>query len=491
MDVTHFLEHAGQLFIGGEWVDPVCTTSFTVLNSATEEQFETVAEADERDIDRAVMSAREAFDRGPWARMSHAERAQYVLAMADEIDKIQVANACTWTVETGVLYQNAKGMASGLGDLFRSYAAFAGTYPFQTTTVPKQGGSVAFVIREPVGVVGAIIPWNGAPFLIANKVAPALLAGCTIVVKSSPEAPGSGHLLAEVGRKVGLPPGVINFVTADRQASEHLVRNPGVDKITFTGSTAAGRRIAALCAERIARCTLELGGKSPAIIFDDYDLETAANAIASRSILQTGQVCWSIARVIVSRHRHDALVDALSANFQKVRVGDPFDSEVNMGPLAMGRQRDRVEAFIQKGKAEGAVLATGGQRPPHLGRGYFIEPTVFGNVDNQSTIGREEVFGPVLAVVPVKDTDEALAVANDTIFGLNAAIFTHDVGKAFAVARNIRAGTVGHNGVRRELSLPFGGFKQSGFGREGGAEGLQEYLETKVVILDGVPGKEN
>lgn len=487
MPLASPVKHPDKLFIGGAWIAPSGGSTFAVVQSATEELFETIAEAGPADVDRAVAAARHAFDRGPWPRLSHGERAAHLRAIAAELERDSDANALVWTAETGVLHRYSRGVAAGLAGTFRSYADMAETFPFEERHRPKLGGELALVVREAVGVVGAIIPWNGAPGLTTNKVAPALLAGCTVVVKSSPEAPGSGYLLAEACERAGLPPGVLNVITAERDASEHLVRHPDVDKITFTGSTIAGRRIASLCGERIARCTLELGGKSPAIVFDDYDIAAAARAIAARALLQTGQVCWSVMRVIVNRRRHDDLVEALGAEFRGVTVGDPFDPAIEMGPLATLRQRDRVEALIQRGVAEGAVLATGGRRPPHLDRGFFIEPTVFGRVDNASTLGREEIFGPVISVVPVAGDDEALAVANDTIFGLNAAVFTHDVDKAYRFARGIRAGTVGHNGVRREHGLPFGGFKQSGLGREGGRDGLLPYLETKTIILDGVP----
>jgi acyl-CoA reductase-like NAD-dependent aldehyde dehydrogenase len=255
--------------------------------------------------------------------------------------------------------------------------------------------------------------------------------------------------------------------------------------VTFTGSTAAGRRIASICGERIARCTLELGGKSAAVIMDDYDVATAAAKIAPGAVYLTGQVCASLTRIIVTRKRHDALVEALSDAFSKVVVGDPFDAKTQMGPLAMRRQRDRVESYIAKGKAEGATLAAGGSRPAHLNRGFFIEPTVFGNVDNNATIAREEIFGPVLSVIPVDNEEAAIRTANDSIFGLNSSVFTNDIDRAYKVARQLRAGTVGHNGFKIDFNVAFGGFKQSGIGREGGREGLHPFLETKTLLLEG------
>jgi betaine-aldehyde dehydrogenase len=381
-------------------------------------------------------------------------------------------------------------MVSGsvLAGIYEYYAGLAETFVFEERRTPWPGaGNVGLVVREPVGVVAAIIPWNSPSTLIAYKIAPALLAGCTVILKASPEAPGAAYVIAEVCEKIGLPRGVLNILTADRAVSELIVRHPDVDKVTFTGSTAAGKRIAAICGERIARCTLELGGKSAAVILDDYDVGTAATTISSMAGMMTGQVCSSLTRIVVTRKRHDALVEALSASFSKVRVGNPFDPSTEMGPLAMSRQRDRVEGYIAKGRAEGAKLATGGGRPAHLSRGFYIEPTVFGNVDNNMTIAREEIFGPVLSVIPVDNETAAVDIANDTVYGLNASVFTNDVERAYSTARRLRSGTVGHNSFRSDFGIAFGGFKQSGIGREGGTEGLLPFLETKTVILDGEP----
>ncbi|HSV83080.1 MAG TPA: aldehyde dehydrogenase [Ramlibacter sp.] len=481
------VRHPDKFFIGGKWTAPSSDARITVTNSATEELFLSVAEAKESDVNRAVAAAREAFDKGPWPRMSHDERAKYMRAMAAELDKLADPHARIWTTEAGALHSFTKARCAGISNDYLSYAAMAETFPFQERHKPKSGGDVALLVREPVGVVAAIVPWNAAPGAISSKVGPALIAGCTVVVKVSPEAPGAAYILAEACEAAGFPAGVINILTAEREVSELLVRHPCVDKVAFTGSTAAGKRIASLCGERIARCTLELGGKSPAIVLDDYDIATAAQSIASRATFLTGQVCASLTRIIVSRSRHDQLVEALSEQFRKVKVGDPFDPATQMGPLAMRRQLERVQGYIAKGKAEGATLATGGGRPAHLDRGYFVEPTVFGNVDNGSTIAREEIFGPVLAVIPAEGDEQAVDIANDTVYGLNASVFTNDLERAYAVARRIRSGTVGQNGMRNEGGIAFGGFKQSGIGREGGTDGLRAYLETKVVVLDGMP----
>jgi aldehyde dehydrogenase (NAD+) len=483
------VKHPNRFFIDGEWAAPSSTAKINVINCATEALFVSVAEAQEADVNRAVAAAKAAFERGPWPRLSHAERAEYLKAIARELALRGDDSAKIWVTESGVT-NNLAQMVSGsiLAGIYQYYAGLAATFPFEERRTPSPGsGNVGLIVREPVGVVAAIIPWNSPSTLIAYKIAPALLAGCTVIIKASPEAPGAAYVIAEVCEKIGLPPGVLNILTADRAVSELIVRHPDVDKVTFTGSTAAGKRIASICGERIARCTLELGGKSAAVILDDYDLGTAAATISSLAGMMTGQVCSSLTRIVVTRRRHDALVDALSASFSKVKVGDPFDPSTQMGPLAMSRQRDRVEGYIAKGRAEGAKLATGGRRPPHLDRGYYIEPTVFGGVDNNMTIAREEIFGPVLSVIPVDNEAAAVDVANDTLYGLNASVFTNDVERAYSTARRLRSGTVGHNSFRTDFGIAFGGFKQSGLGREGGTEGLLPFLETKTVILDAEP----
>jgi acyl-CoA reductase-like NAD-dependent aldehyde dehydrogenase len=483
---TSPLRHADRFFIGGEWVVPASDATIDVIDSGTEEYFFSVPEAQESDMARAVAAARQAFDEGPWPRMSHAERAEHlrnlgagIQARADDIAQI-------WPRESGVIHRVAQAAAGGAAGTFDFYADLADTFEWEQVAQPSRPG-FGLLVREPVGVVGAIIPWNGPLGLISYKIAPALIAGCTVILKSSPEAPGEGYLVSEVAEEIGMPPGVLNVITADRQVSELLVRDPRVDKITFTGSTAAGRRIASLCGERIARCTLELGGKSAAVVLDDVDLGMTAQRLAQAECMLTGQVCSSLTRIVVSQHRHDEMVEALVGAFSQVRVGNQFDPDAQMGPLAVSRQRDRVLGYVEKGVAEGATLATGGGRPKHLDKGWFVEPTVFGNVRNSSTIAREEIFGPVLSVIPAQDERDAVAIANDTIYGLNASVFTDDADRAREVAGRLRAGTVGHNSFRTDFSIAFGGFKQSGIGREGGTEGLLPFLETKTVILEERP----
>jgi aldehyde dehydrogenase (NAD+) len=436
---------------------------------------------------RAVAAAREAFDRGPWPRMSHVERAGYLAAAADVLERRAPEASRMWTSEMGVLHAQAQAMVSPLPGQLRYYANLAETYPFLEEQQGQDPARKGFIVREPVGVAGLIIPWNSALHLIIYKMAPALLSGCTLIVKCSPESPLDGYLMAEVMAEVGLPKGVFNVVTAEREVSELLVRNHDVDKISFTGSTAAGKKIASICGERIARCTLELGGKSAAVVLEDYDVGKVAEVIAGSTCFITNQVCSALSRIIVPRHKHDAMVDALSSHFDAIRVGDPFAAETQMGPLAMSRQRDRVEGYIAKGIEQGAKLATGGTRPRDLNRGYFVEPTVFGNVDPSSIIAQEEIFGPVVTIIPAASEDDCIEIANATSYGLNSTVFTDDVERAYAVGRRLRAGTVGHNSFQTDFTIAFGGFKQSGIGREGGKEGLLPFLETKTMILDEKP----
>jgi acyl-CoA reductase-like NAD-dependent aldehyde dehydrogenase len=480
------LRHPDRLFIDGRWVAPTTASTFAIVDPATEELYYRVAEAGPDDMSLAVAAARRAFDTSGWPQLTPAERADWLRRIADGLRRRAADAAQLWTRQVGVLHSMSKASIERIGGSYDYYADLASDFPFEVRHRPNQGPFGA-VVREPIGVVGAIVAWNTPMSLAAHKIGPALLAGCTVVLKAPPEAPGEAYVLAEVAEEIGLPAGVLNVLTADREVSQLLVRDPRVDKIAFTGSSAAGRRIAAICGDRMARFTLELGGKSPAVILDDYDLETAAKSLADAECTLNGQVCSSLTRIIVSRHRHDAFAEALGTFFGSVQIGDPFDPASRLGPLAMERQRDRVEGFIAKGVAEGARLVTGGGRPDGFERGFYLQPTVFAGVDNQSTIAQEEIFGPVLSVIPADGEEHAIELANETPYGLNATVFTNDAERAYHVARRIRAGTVGHNGYRTDPSMGFGGFKQSGVGREGGRDGLLPYLESKTLILDGLP----
>ncbi|WP_321818424.1 MULTISPECIES: aldehyde dehydrogenase [unclassified Paraburkholderia] len=480
-------KHPDKLYIGGKWVASSTGAEFSVISPSTEDVYVRVAEAGRVDIEKAVSAARQAFDDGPWPRLTHAERGRYLHAIAEKLRARSGDMANVWPNEMGVTYAFAESHMPRIADIYDFYAKLPDTFSFEELRATSSGVGKGLLIREPVGVVGAIIPWNAPAMLIAYKLAPALIAGCTVVIKSSPEAPGMALIIAEVAEEIGLPPGVVNVVTADRDASDALVRNHGVDKITFTGSSAVGKHIAAVLAQRVGRFTLELGGKSAAIILDDYDMEVAAKTLATAASQMTCQVCAALTRIIVPRSRHDRFLEALSAAYSAVRVGNPFDSTTQMGPVATEKQRERVAHAIAKGIHAGFTLAAGGKRPDHLPRGFYIEPTVFGNVCNSSELAQEEIFGPVLAVIPANSEDEAIKIANDSIYGLSGAVFTNDADHAYSIARKIRSGTVAQNAFRNDFGIAFGGFKQSGIGREGGVEGLMPYLETKTVLLDRPP----
>lgn len=481
------LQHPGKLFINNEWRESSSGETIDVISPSRETLYMRVAAATEQDVNRAVEAARVAFDQGPWPKLSHAERAEYLRALGAKLKERAADIALIWPNEMGVTHSLAQLYSGAAEGVYKYYASLANQFDFEEQHRTFSGAKHGLIVREPVGVVGAIIPWNGPIMLIAYKVAPALLAGCTVVIKASPEAPGHALLMAEVAEEIGLPPGVINVVTANRKESEALVNNPGVDKIAFTGSTAAGKNIAAVMGARMGRYTLELGGKSAALILDDYDMEVAAKALAGASCDMTGQVCAALTRLIVPRSKHDQFLEVLASAYSATRVGDPFDANTQMGPLVTQQHRERVEAYIARAKADGFTLAAGGGRPAGLDRGFYIEPTVFGHVDNQSQIAQEEVFGPVLSVIAADSEEQAVALANDSNFGLNGAVFTNDIEKAYAIARRLRTGTVGHNAFRMDMSISFGGFKQSGVGREGGVEGLRPYLETKTLLLDDLP----
>jgi acyl-CoA reductase-like NAD-dependent aldehyde dehydrogenase len=478
------IAHPDKLYIGGEWVSPAAGGAIQVVSPITEEVIFKIAEAQDADVDRAVAAARAAFDRGPWPRMTHAERAGWLRRLGEVLAARSAELGHAWTNQMGVVFAMSQHSGLRAKGTFDMYAEIAATFPFEEVRTPGHGGGQARIVREPVGVVAAIVPWNSPLSLSTAKVAPALLAGCTMILKASPEAPLEAYILAEAAEAVGLPPGVFNVVTADRLASEHLIRNPDVDKVSFTGSSAAGRRIASILGERMARYTMELGGKSAAIVLDDMDAGQAAQRLTGSLCIMSGQVCAALTRVIVPRQRHDEFVEAFAGAIGALRPGDPYDPASHLGPLAMARQLERVQGYIEKGKAEGARLVTGGGRPAGLNRGYYIEPTLFANVDNRMTIAQEEIFGPVISLIAADGDDDAIRIANDSLYGLNGAVFTNDARRAYDVARQVRTGNIAQNSFRLDNTVAFGGYKQSGIGREGGTEGLLPYLEVKSLFLD-------
>ena len=478
-------EHFRQLYIGGTWVDPATSGLLEVISPVTGEIVFQVAEAVNADMDQAVAAARDAFDNGPWPRMTPVERGEVLAAFAEKLRNRKNDFAVAWTESTGVIAKMAQMSPEySIGNVDR---AVDQATSFEFIEKHPSSSGAALLVREPVGVVAAIAPWNAPLATMLTKIAPALVAGCTVIMKPAPQTPIEAYVVAECADEAGFPPGVINLVTAEREASDHLVCHPGVDKVSFTGSVATGRRIASVCGDRIGRVTLELGGKSAAVVLDDYDLEQAAQSLAGGICVLSGQNCAALTRVIVSRERHDALVDHLVRAMEAVTIGDPYDPEIKLGPLTMKQQLEKVEAYVAKGIEEGATLATGGKRPASCPQGFYFEPTVFANVDNSMTIAQEEIFGPVLCVIPCDGEADAIRIANDSIYGLAGAVYTNDADAAYRIARQLRTGTVGQSAPSASFAVAFGGFKQSGLGREGGTEGLLAYLEPKTVLLMGEP----
>jgi acyl-CoA reductase-like NAD-dependent aldehyde dehydrogenase len=468
-------------FVDNQIVAPAGPDVLEVICPSTEEVAGRLPAATPSDLDRAVASARDAFDRGPWPRTGIAERIAVVEAALTILEGQLPEIADLVTAEMGIPITGQRGLtvAGGpaAGRLMVENARRAQLVEL------REGPSPALVIQEPVGVVGAIAPWNGPLNLALNKAVPALLAGCAVVYKPALETPLDAYYMGEAFRAAGLPDGALNIVPAGREVGEHLVRHPGIDKISFTGSTAAGRRIGAICGEQVKRVGLELGGKSAAIVLSDADLDVTTAGLAAGVFGNCGQMCMGLTRAVVPRALHDEIVERLAAAAAGLVIGDPFDPDTTLGPLVAERQRARVEGYIAIGESEGAKLAAGGRRPAHLDRGWCIEPTVFAGVENGMRIAREEIFGPVTAVIPYDTEDEAIAIANDSEYGLHGAVFTTDDDRALEVAKRVRAGTFSVNGFMVNRDAPFGGMKASGIGREFGREGFESYLELKTVNI--------
>jgi betaine-aldehyde dehydrogenase len=475
-----------RLFIGGEWVEPAGTSTIDVISPHSEELVGRVPEGTEADIDRAVAAARDAFDTGEWSNASPADRIAGVSKFAEIYAARMMDMAEVITTEMGspiTFSQLAQSPAPWM--MLNTFIQVAAAHEWEET---RQGvlGTPVIVRSEPVGVVGAIVPWNVPQFVTMSKLAPALLTGCSIVIKPSPETPLDAFLMAELLEQAGIPKGVVSVVPAGREVGEHLVRHPGVDKIAFTGSTAAGRRIASICGEQLKRVSLELGGKSAAIILDDADLAATIEGLKFASLMNNGQACVAQTRILASRKNYDNVVEALAGMVGDMKVGDPHDPATEIGPLVAERQQERVEKYIAVGQEEGARVVTGGNgRPAGLEKGWYVQPTVFANVDNSMRIAQEEIFGPVLAVIPFDDEADAVRIANDSEFGLAGSVWTGDVDKGMDIARRVRTGTYGVNQYTMDFIAPFGGFKGSGIGREFGKEGLEHYMELKSIVPPG------
>jgi len=473
LDRTRFL-------INGDWVDPLGTETHQALEAATGELLGTAALGTDADIDAAVQAARQALDHGPWGQTTALERAEYMLKFAAALNERAEG--------TSRLVSQENGMPIGLSSAFNGaapagllmmYAELIKNLPLEEVRASLSGSTI--VRREPVGVVGAIAPWNYPQALAMMKIAPALAAGCTVVLKPSPETALDSYIMGDAAQEAGLPPGVFNIVLAGREAGASLVSHPGVDKIAFTGSTATGRIIGAECGRLIRRMTLELGGKSAAIFLDDADIDTFLEGLGMASFINNAQTCTTQSRILAPRSRYDEVVDAVASFASGMRLGDPLDPEVTCGPMASEQHLDRVLGYIEVGRDSDARLVAGGGRPAGQDRGWFVEPTVFADVKNSDALAREEVFGPVMAVIAFDDDDDAVSIANDSNYGLAGSVWTRDEQRGLDVARRVRTGTIGINGYTLDLGAPFGGMKDSGIGRELGPEALDNYLEYKSI----------
>jgi len=476
-----------KMLIGGEWVEALSGKAFESVNPYTGRAWATAPEAGEEDVDRAVRAARAAFDEGPWGTMTGTERARLMRRLAELLAENAQELAVVESTDNGKLLRE---MGGQLGALAEWYYYFAGAADkIQGETIPSDKPNFfVYTRREPVGVVGAIAPWNSPLLLLTFKLAPALAAGCTVVVKPAEQTPASTLEFARLFEEAGFPPGVVNVITGFGEGTGRpLVRHPGVDKVAFTGSTQTGIGVMKDAADHLAKVSLELGGKSPNIVFDDADLEATNNGVISGIFAATGQTCIAGSRLFVHERAHDELVQRLSEMARAIKLGNPLEMETEMGPVAFKEQLDKVQGYIEVGQEEGAELVFGGKRPQteELKDGYFIEPTIFTQVNNDMRVAREEIFGPVLSVIPFESEQDLIRQANDTSYGLAAGIWTRDIQKAHRVAHALRAGTVWVNSYRTlSFNTPFGGYKMSGMGRENGLESLKDYTQVKSVWVE-------
>ena len=470
------------VFIDGEWSPSSGGDRIEIVSPWTERVIASVPDASVADVDRAVAAARRAFDSGPWPATGLAERIALVERLRDLIASRadEFAELITEQMGSPIAQSTSIQVPNPLG-ILDGYLDVARTYPFRELRRSRNGH--ALVLRKPIGVVAGVVPWNVPLSLTIQKLVPALLTGCTLVLKPAPETPLDAYLVARLLEQAGLPPGVVNVVPAGREVSEHLISHPRVDKVTFTGSSAAGRRIAEICGRDLRRVTLELGGKSAAVVLDDADLDATVAALKFGSFRNTGQVCTMKTRLLVPVSLHDQFLGRLDALLDTLPSGDPHDEATHFGPLVSARQRARVEGYIASGRAEGARLVRGGGRPAHLDHGWFVEPTVFTDVDPGATIAQEDIFGPVVAIIPYRTEDEAIGIANDSTYGLNSSVFTADPERGLRVASRIHTGTVELNGSPAGFQAPMGGVKLSGLGREFGPEGLAPFVELQAVGL--------
>lgn len=481
MGVQDHLQNA--FYIGGEWVAPSSNRHFDLINASTEELIGSVPEAVEADVDRAVAAARKAFESGPWASASAAERAEIMHRFAASLAKRSDALARAVSSQNGMPLAVSTGLEGQYGVGLMQYYAELARGLGSDEVRPSQVGKETLVSRDPIGVVAGIVPWNFPVTLALSKIAPAMAAGCTLVMKPSPGTVLDSYIVAEAAAEAGVPGGVVNWVAADRDVGAYLVSHPGVDKVAFTGSTGAGRIIARVCGEMLRPVTLELGGKSAAIILDDADMNTVMQGLPQVAMLNNGQTCFNCTRILAPQSKYDQVLQAMSGVVGALAVGDALDPNTHVGPMASALHRDRVQGYIEKGKAEARLIAGGGKPGPD--RGWFVQPTVFADDHNNSTVGREEIFGPVLTVIPYRDDADAVRIANDSIYGLGGSVWSSDAERARKVARSVQTGTIGINGYIPAVGSPFGGVKASGLGREFGPEALSGYQQYKSTYVMG------
>lgn len=471
-----------QLWMGGRWESSSGDATRDVVNPAGLGTVARVQLANAEDMDRAVKMARASFESGVWREQAPAERARVIRDAADRLEKRIPELAKLLTEELGCpIWFSEKAHVPNPVRHLRYYADLVQGKSFED--LRTDGTNTSLVVDEPVGVVGAITPWNGPLSSPTIKVAPALAAGCSVVVKPSTETPLTVMALGEVLAEAGLPEGVLSILPAGRDAGEVLFRHPEVDKVAFTGSTEVGQMIMKACADRVARVTLELGGKSAAIVLPDADIDAMVTALLPMAFSVNGQLCISQSRVLVPRSIEADVRDALTTAIAALQVGDPLDPSTFIGPLVNAAQRSKVEEYFDVARAEGAEVATGGGRPEGLGEGYYVEPTLVANATNAMRIAREEVFGPVMTLIAYDELDEAVSVANDSPYGLSGSVWGADVEQGVSIARRVRTGMVSINGAPQSWGTPFGGFKMSGVGREMGPEGLQSYIEKKSIAV--------
>jgi len=472
-----------QNFINGQWVSSASGETFPVYDPSTEELIAHVTSTGAADVDRAVKAARAAFDSGPWPGTSAQDRGRILLKLADKIRQNSAHLAEIESRNSGKPIVEAEFDIADVATCFEYYGGLANKVLGHVNPVPAN--ALSFTLREPVGVAGQIIPWNYPLLMAAWKLAPALAAGCTCVLKPAEQTPLTALEFANWFNEIGLPPGVVNIINGlGESAGAALVAHPGVDKIAFTGSAAVGKSIVKSAADTLKRVTLELGGKSPNIFFTDADWEASVDGALFGVFINQGEVCSAGSRILVEKKIYTKFVEAMSEKARRIKLGPPLERETKMGPLVSKEQFDRVSAYLEVGKRE-AKVAIGGGRPKHMGKGYYLEPTIFYDVDNSARIAREEIFGPVASVIPFEGESDAIRIANDTPYGLAAAVWTRDIYKAFRVVKSLRAGIVWVNHMQPTyVEAPWGGYKQSGFGRELGPWGLEEYLETKQVFVN-------